>query len=142
MNAKDTDEINALLANQPKPICADLTPFELLEADIGSGYVKIEFAPQPAFENHFGNIQGGFAVSMIDVVISTAAYVKLRQWLPTVEIKTSFVAPAKIGSCIGEGRIIRAGRSVVFVEGRLWNSDHELAVHATATLVGVKSTRE
>lgn len=133
------EEIRSILANQPKPVCADLTPFEILELDPESGFVKLEFAPQPAFGNHFGNIQGGFAVSMLDVVISLAAYVKVRQWIPTVEIKTSFVAPAKIGICIGEGQVIRAGRSVIFVEGKLWNADHELAVHATATLLGAKS---
>jgi uncharacterized protein (TIGR00369 family) len=133
-----TDEIRSLLANQPKPVCAALTPFEILAAESDTGYVKVEFAPQPAFENHFGNIQGGFAVSMIDVVTSLAAFVKVRQWIPTVEIKTSFVAPAKIGKCIGEGQVMRAGRSVIFVEGKLFNADDELAVHATATLMGVK----
>lgn len=131
-----TEEIRSLLASQPKPVCADLTPFSILEADSESGFVKIEFAPQPAFENHFGHIQGGFAVSMLDVVISVAAFVRVRQWIPTVEIKASFVTPARIGTCIGEGRVIRAGRNVIFVEGKLWNADHELAVHATATLMG------
>lgn len=134
-----TEEIRSLLDSHPKPVCAALTPFEILEADSETGYIKVEFAPQPAFENHFGNIQGGFAVSMLDVVISIAAFVKVRQWIPTVEIKTSFVAPARIGMCIGEGQVIRAGRSVIFVEGKLWNADHELAVHATATLMAAKT---
>jgi uncharacterized protein (TIGR00369 family) len=135
-----TDEIRSLLASQTQPVCAQLTPFHVLEADAETGLVKVEFAPQPAFENHFGNIQGGFAVSMIDVVISIAAFVKVRQWIPTVEIKTSFLAPAKIAKCIGEGQVIRAGRTVIFVEGKLWNVDNELAVHATATLMGHKSS--
>lgn len=135
----NTQAIRSLLAAQTQPICAALTPHEILEANSESGYVKIEFAPQPAFENHFGNIQGGFAVGMMDVVISIAAFVKSRQWIPTVEIKTSFIAPAKIGKCIGEGWVIRAGRSVTFVEGKLWNVDGELAVHATATLMAIKS---
>jgi uncharacterized protein (TIGR00369 family) len=133
------EEIRVLLAKEPKPVCADLTPFYLLEAESETGFVKVEFALQPAFENHFGNIQGGFAVSMLDVVISLAAFVKVRQWTPTVEIKTSFVAPAKIAKCIGEGQVIRAGRQVLFVEGKLWNANHELAVHATATLMGYKT---
>ena len=75
---------------------------------------------------------------MIDVVISLAGYVKLRQWIPTVEIKASFITPAKIGKCIGEGFVLRAGRNVIFVEGKLFNANNELAVHATATLIGVK----
>lgn len=133
-----TAEIQALLAKQPQPVCIALTPFALLEAHTDPGYVKINFAPQPAFENHFGNIQGGFAVAMLDVVISAAGYVAVRHWLPTIEIKTSFIAPAKIGTCVGEGLVLRSGRTVVFVEGKLWNNTGELAVHATATLAGAR----
>ena len=128
-----TDELRALLASQPQPVCAELTPFTILDAESESGFVKLAFAPQPAFRNHFGHIQGGFAVAMLDVVLSLAAFVKLHQWLPTVEIKCSFLAPAKLGTCIGEGRVLRAGRSMVFLEGKLWGADGELAAHATAT---------
>jgi uncharacterized protein (TIGR00369 family) len=95
--------------------------------------VRLEFAEQSAFRNHFGNIQGGFAVAMMDVVLSLAAFAKLRQWLPTVEIKSTFLAPAKLGACIGEGRVLKVGQSLAFVEGRLWGADGALAVHATAT---------
>jgi uncharacterized protein (TIGR00369 family) len=131
------EEIRSTLANQPQPECLKLTPFELVEADAEAGIVKVQFAQQPAFGNHFGDIQGGFAAAMLDVPISAAVFVKVRQWLPTVELKCSFMRPAKIGVCVGEGRVLRAGRSIVFVEGRLWGADGELAVHATATVAGV-----
>jgi uncharacterized protein (TIGR00369 family) len=133
-----TAEIQILLTNQPQPVCALLTPFELIAADDDPGFVQLAFAPQPAFENHFGNIQGGFAVAMLDVVISIAAYVAVCQWLPTVEVKCSFVAPAKIGRCLGEGTVLRSGKSFVFVEAKLLNDSGELMVHATATLAGVR----
>jgi acyl-coenzyme A thioesterase PaaI-like protein len=71
---------------------------------------------------------------MIDLPISLAGLLKLQQWLPTLEIKTSFLAPAKLGLCIGEGQILRAGKTIAFAEGKLWGSDGKLAVHATATL--------
>lgn len=106
----DLERLRALVASAPKPACA-------------------------AFGNMFGNIQGGFAVAMLDLPISFAGLLQTQQWLPTVEIKTSFLAPAKLGTCIGEGQIIRAGKSILFAEGRLWGSDGKLAVHATATLV-------
>jgi uncharacterized protein (TIGR00369 family) len=132
------DEIRAVLASQP-PECLKLTPFELLDASAEEGFVKVQFAPQPAFGNHFGHIQGGFATAMLDVPISAAVFVKLKQWLPTVEIKCSFLRPLCIGVCIGEARVLRAGRAIVFVEGKLWGSDGELAVHATATVAGAVS---
>jgi uncharacterized protein (TIGR00369 family) len=130
----DVERLRALIASAPTPACAALTPFSVVEADAERGFVKVEFEPQPAFGNMFGNVQGGYAVAMLDLPISFAALIKLQQWLPTVEIKTSFLAPARLGTCIGEGQIIRAGKSIVFAEGRLWGSDGKLAVHATATL--------
>lgn len=134
----DAAELAALLASQPKPVCAALTPFEVIEAALEAGSVTLRFAEQPAFGNHWDNIQGGFAVAMIDVLVSIAVYAKLRQWCPTVEIKSSFVAPAKMGPCRGEARIIKAGKALAFVEARLWGADEQLAVHATAT-VSVKA---
>jgi uncharacterized protein (TIGR00369 family) len=130
----ELEEILYLLQSQPAPPCAALTPFEIIEVEAERGFVKLAFEPQPAFENHFGNIQGGFAVAMLDGVISLAAFVKQRQWLPTAEIKASFLEPVKIGRCLAEGSVIRAGKTLVFVEGKLWGADSRLAVHSTATL--------
>lgn len=126
-------ELQSLLDSQPKPDCAALTPFAVEEADLEAGRVVLRFASQPAFKNHFGNVQGGFAVAMVDVLVSVAAYAKTRSWMPTVEIKSSFVAPMKLGECRGEGVVIRAGKQLAFVEAKLWGADGRLAVHATAT---------
>jgi uncharacterized protein (TIGR00369 family) len=125
--------LQSALDSQPKPDCAALTPFTVEEADFDLGRVVLLFASQPAFKNHFGNVQGGFAVAMVDVLASVAAYAKTRQWLPTIEIKSSFVAPMKLGDCRGEGLVVKAGRQVVFLEAKLWGADGRLAVHATAT---------
>lgn len=134
MPSTDLADLERLLAGQPKPDCAALTPFTLEDADLTRGRVRLRFAPQPAFKNHFGNVQGGFAVAMIDVLVSVAAYAKTRAWLPTVEIKASFLTPAKLGECMGEGLVIKAGKQLVFLEARLWGADGTLAVHATATV--------
>ena len=132
-------ELQRILDAQPKPDCAALTPFAVEEADFESGRVVLQFASQPAFKNHFGNVQGGFAVAMVDVLLSVAAYAKIRTWLPTVEIKSSFLAPMKLGECRGEGTVVRAGKQLVFLEGRLWGADAKLAVHATATALVLAS---
>ncbi len=126
-------ELQRILDAQPKPDCAALTPFTIEDVDFDAGRVVLLFAPQPAFKNHFGNVQGGFAVAMIDALVSIAAFAKTRAWLPTVEIKSSFVAPMKLGACRGEGSVVKAGKQLVFLEARLWGADGKLAVHATAT---------
>ncbi len=131
--------LRAALELPAQPICLQLTPFEILDAEEDSGLVRVAFAPQPAFGNHFGNIQGGFAAAMLDVPISFSVYVRTGRFLPTVEIKCSYLRPARIGRCIGEAQILRAGKNLVFVEGRLLGPDGELAVHATATVLAAVS---
>lgn len=126
-------ELQALLDAQPPSDCAALMPLSVEEADFEAGRVVLRFAPQPAFENYHGHVQGGFAVAMVDALVSIAAYAKTRVWLPTVEIKSTFVAPLVLGESRGEASIIKAGRQLVFLEARLWGADGNLAVHATVT---------
>ena len=128
-------ELTRLLDSQPKPACAALTPFTVTDADLDQGFVQLAFAAQPAFGNHFGNIQGGFAMAMLDAAMTIAAYAKMRQWLPTLEMKSSFLEPVPIGPCIGEGRVLKAGRKVAFVEGRLLTAAKQPAIVVTATLL-------
>jgi uncharacterized protein (TIGR00369 family) len=128
-------ELTRLLDDQPKPDCAALTPFVVVDADLEQGFVRLEFAAQPAFRNHFGNIQGGFATAMLDAAVSIAAYAKVRQWLPMVEMKSSFLEPLPIGPCIGEGRVLKVGRRLAFVEGRLLTAGRQPAIVVTATLL-------
>jgi len=74
------DEFRDLLNGQPKPVCMQLTPCVITSVEPANGFVRLGFAEQPAFRNHFGNIQGGFAVAMLDVVVSIAAYAKVRAY--------------------------------------------------------------
>jgi uncharacterized protein (TIGR00369 family) len=133
------DALREALTPENMPVCAELTPFEVVAADADDGFVRLEFDPQPAFGNHFGNIQGGFIVAMLDAPLSMAAYLKTGAFLPTAEIKTSFFAPARIGRCVAEGRVLRVGRTLVFTEAKLWSEDGTLAAHATGTAVRAES---
>lgn len=133
--ATDLEALRSALAPENRPVCAALTPFDVVAADPADGLVRVEFEPQPAFGNHFGNIQGGFVVAMLDLPLSLAAFLAIGEFVPTVEIKTSFLAPARIGRCAAEGRVLRTGRALVFTEARLWSDDGTLAAHATATAI-------
>jgi len=122
------DQLQAL----PRPVCAELTPFEVLEAD-ESGRVRLLFAPQPAFGNHFGNVQGGFCVALLDVALSLAAYARTGQLCPTVEVSTRFLAPTSLEGCLAEGTVLRAGSSVVVSQAVLMTPEGTATAHATAT---------
>ena len=128
----DAETLAAILAAQAAPPCAALVPHEILDADFERGRVRVRFLEQRAFENHFGHINGGFAVALIDVLISVAPFAKTRQWCPTVEIQSRFLGPARIGGCEGEAGVVKGGKSLVVLEANLWGADGQHAVHATA----------
>ncbi len=140
--AIDASEVVRLIETLPRPVCAALTPFTVEGVDLSAGIVRVAFEPQPAFENHFGNVQGGFAAAMLDVIFTVAAFAKVRDFLPTVEMKTSFLAPLPIGPSFGEGRVLRAGSSVVFVEGTVLDANRRPCISGSATLMRrAKTTR-
>ena len=48
-------------------------------------------------------------------------------------MKTSYLRGARPGTIFGEGRILHRGQSIVFLEGRLLDSERKLIAAATAT---------
>jgi len=130
----DLNKMKTALANIVSPPCAGLTSNKIISADKATGRVKVEFEPQPLFENLFGNIQGGLIVGMLDVPISLVGFLVTDKWLPTIEIKTSYLEPARLGHCTGEAIVLKAGKNIVFVEAKLWGGDNRLAAQATASL--------
>ena len=80
-------------------------------------------------------------VRALDVVPGTKDYARLETMYvadrfcgTTVEMKTTFLAPAKMGTCDGEAKIIKVGNTLAFLEAKLWGADGEVAIHATATV--------
>jgi len=117
----------------PRPVCAELTPFVVISARRDPAHIEVMFERQPAFGNHFGHVQGGFAVAILDVLLSLAVYVETDAFLPTISITSQCLPPLPLGEVRGEGRILKRGSTVVFAEARLWAPDGGLAVHATGS---------
>jgi uncharacterized protein (TIGR00369 family) len=129
----DATDLAGHLNALPRPVCAELTPFVVTRAQPQPTELEMVFDAQPAFRNHFDHVQGGFAVAMLDVVLSLAVYVETQAFLPTISITTNFLAPLPLGEVRGEGRILKRGSSVVFAEAELRTPDGRLAVHATGS---------
>ncbi len=89
----------------------------------------------PAFDNSSGLIQGGILAAMLDNVMSRAVGQRLDdgQIIQTLEMKTTFIGPAPIGPVIGEGQVVRQGRSIVFLEGRIFSEAGDLLVTSSST---------
>ena len=106
-----------------------------LDGNAAEGWIRIRYMGTPAFDNSSGLIQGGILAAMLDNVMSRAVVQRMEddQIIQTLEMKTTFIAPAPIGPVIGEGQIVRQGRSIVFLEGRIFNEAGDLLVTSSST---------
>lgn len=115
------------------PPCAELLGWEPLM--LQPGYVRARFTARESFCNGMGNIQGGFLAAMLDDAMGPALFTLLddEQFAPTLELKVSFLRPARPGTMIAEGRVVHAGRSIAFLEGTLATEQGEIIATASAT---------
>lgn len=100
----------------------------------GNGRVRLRLEPRPEFENSWGSVHGGVLMTMLDVALASAgrSLDEACNGALTVEMKVNFIAAAA-GGVLGEGRAIRAGRSLIFSEGELTAEDGTLLAKATGT---------
>jgi len=97
--------------------------------------VRVRFTARPEFANPIGAVQGGFLAAMLDDTLGPALQSTLEpdQFAPTLELKVNFVAPAKPGALIADGRVVARGGSIAFLAGELRTEDGTLIATATAT---------
>ena len=110
---------------------------ELLEIDSARGTCRFRFEVVPAFCHSQGKIcQGGFLTGMVDTAMATAAMAKdkFSVAVPTLELKISFFEAMGPGTVYAEGRVMRWGGSVGFLDGDLKDDKGRLIAHATSTV--------
>lgn len=107
----------------------------LVSYDPETARIVTEYDGKPEFCNLIGTIQGGILTAMLDNAMSFAALAKLGEGfrVPSLEVKTSFISPARPGKIVGEAEVIRAGRSITFMQGRLFDDQGTLIAIGTGT---------
>ena len=117
----------------PMPPCSAHLGWEAI--DISPGVARVRFTARPEFCNPMGHVQGGFIAAMLDDAMGPAAFSMLDEgtFAPTLEMKVTFLRPARPGTLIGEGRVVRMTGGVAFLEGLLFSEDGELLATSTAT---------
>ncbi|MBV8186545.1 MAG: PaaI family thioesterase [Alphaproteobacteria bacterium] len=131
----DDEILKALKAEQPAAVRT--LNGELLDIDSARGYARYRFEVVPAFCHSQGKIcQGGFLTGMVDTAMANAAIAKgrLSVAVPTLEVKVSFFEAMGPGIVYAEGRVLRWGGSVGFLDGDLKDEKGRLIVHATSTV--------
>lgn len=130
-----TIAIATALDRYPRPPCAELLGWHVLDASPRDGWIRVGFEGRREFTNPAGFIQGGFLAAMLDDTMGPAMFImgEGKLFTPTIDLHVSFIAPARPGPIIGEGQVVQAGKSVAFLEGRLTDAAGALLARATAT---------
>ena len=119
----------------------DALGITVLEAKDGRSRVRMAEAPH--LLNSRGDVHGGAIAALLDVVLANAA----RSSLPpgysaaTVTYTTNFLLPAR-GTLIGEGQVLRSGRSIVSVEARVRDAQGVLVAQAVGTMRAIRPKGE
>ena len=132
----DAEQIRARLGDLGQmEHAATLLGFSLQDFSIDDGWIEAEFNPSPMCANLRGGVQGGMITAMLDEVMSLAVVVaeQFTVGVPTLEMKTSYLAPLPVGPCRGRGQALRIGRNIAFMEGTIWTADGEIAAKGSGT---------
>ncbi len=101
------------------------------------GESELHYAPRPEHLNSFAVTHGGAVMTLLDVVMATAARsVEPTLGVVTIEMKTSFMRPAKVPAgvkLVARGALQHRTRSMAFTEGRVYDAAGQLCAVATGT---------
>ena len=135
-----TDEaiLARFLRTKNQPTGSQPLGFRMVAVSQAEKMVEVAFdARAELLLNPMKQIQGGYLCAMLDEAMSVACMVAsgMTHVAPTLEMKTSFLRPAKPGPIKGIGRVVKWGRSVAFTEGELYDPDGKLLAKATGTAI-------
>jgi uncharacterized protein (TIGR00369 family) len=119
------------------PMCETMN-FWVVEA--GDGFAAFEGDPVAHLQNSGGAMQGGWALTLIDIVASAAGWTLLPAGVRYVALETkgNFTRPITLetGRVRAESRVVSGGRQIITCEAwvRSLKSERVLA-HGTCTLL-------
>ena len=114
------------------------TKFLNVENDIYK--YELDFSKQCL--NPFKTVQGGMIASAIDEITSISVNIYTKdEYLPSsTDIHITFHRPLFEGKIIGTAKIIKLGKQIVSVEGRLFSTPGKIAATGLHTAILVKTT--
>ncbi|HSU62965.1 MAG TPA: PaaI family thioesterase [Burkholderiales bacterium] len=109
---------------------------KILTETLGEGTARLSLPIEAHLTNSIGTVHGGVILSLLDVALCTAARTLHPDSLGviTIDMSTSFIGGGSGARLLAEARVLRNGRSTIFVEGEAKNEDGSLVAKAIATV--------
>ena len=110
--------------------------------DFEDGFYKYELEFSKQCLNPFNTVQGGMIASAIDEITSISVNILTKdEYLPSsTDIHITFHRPLLVGKIFGIAKIIKLGKKIVSIEGRLYSSSGKIAATGLHTALLVKTT--
>ena len=128
------DRVGKKLDDSPSPVSRWLKG-TLLSAE--EGKLRIEFKVRKEMTNPVGILHGGSAAMIMDDVIGATVYTLNREhFFTSTNISIDFLNPAKKGQrIIAVAEVMRAGRTIINAECRLFNEEGQMIAKGMSNLV-------
>jgi uncharacterized protein (TIGR00369 family) len=136
---KPIDHFRAIVAGEadPPPV-AKLIGFAMTEIEPGRAVFEMDAGPQHA--SPLGTLHGGVICDLVDGAMGCAHASQLDdgETFTTLELKINYLKPVWNGHLVAEGKVIKAGRTIGLVEGRVTDASGSLVAYATSTCMTLR----
>ena len=133
------DELRQLAdGNLPPPPIAALIGFTLSAVSPGEAVVELAAGRQHA--NPMGTLHGGVLCDIADAAMGIAYASTLAEGesFATVELKINFLKPVWKAKLQATGRLVKAGKSLGFLECDITDDQHSLVARAASTCLTLR----
>lgn len=128
--------------NENAPPAMQTLGGEVLDFDRKSSRATLRFSADQSLCNPDDGIQGGFICGMLDAAMANAVFCLLGEVVivATLEIKVSYLEVARQGILYATGTVVRAGKTVTFLDAELCDVDGKLLAKASSTARVIRKT--
>jgi len=100
----------------------------------------VEFEAGPQHANPMGTLHGGIFCDVADYAMGMAWLSGLAEGetCTTIELRINFLSPFRTGKLIAEGRVIRRGRNLGYVECDMRDENGKLLAKASSTCMTLR----
>jgi uncharacterized protein (TIGR00369 family) len=107
---------------------------ELQYERISNQQIKVKLPVKPLYLNSLGVVHGGIISSLADVAMCNV-YSQVNgngvQKIVTIDLKTSFLSPAKGETLIADATFVKQGKTIIHGECQIWNDQEKLVAKST-----------
>lgn len=134
LNKKYIEAISKIVNRSPY---FELLSMEIKDLQWGTSLLEVQLG-----EKHlqpYGTVHGGAIASVVDAAAFWAVFTQLKEGtgLTTVEMKLNYLAPARKGKLVAQGRCIRMGKTLGLGEVTVKDGDGNLVAYGIATMMVV-----